>query len=88
MIPYYNVIHLLVYPQFSESKLNISYLKICADACAGICEAYIRLYHMGRTDCSPFAVQALFLTGLTLLYCTWFSPRTYLGVMGATSCST
>lgn len=85
MIPYYKVIRLLIYPQLSETNLNLSYLKICADACAGICEAYKRLHRLARTDCSPFAVQALFLTGLTLLHCTWLAPRNYLGVVSAIS---
>jgi hypothetical protein len=85
MIPYYKVLRLLLYPQLSEQNLNLHYLKLCADACAGICAAYKRLHRIGRADCSPFAVQALFLTGLTLLHCTWLAPRNYLGVMGAIS---
>lgn len=85
MIPYYKVIRLLIYPQLSGTNLNFPYLKLCADACVGICEAYKRLHRMGRTDCSPFAVQALFLTGVTLLHCTWLAPCNYLGVASAIS---
>lgn len=85
MIPYYKVIRLLIYPQLPGTNLNLPYLKICAEACAGICEAYKRLHRMGRTDCSPFTIQALFLTGLTLLHCTWLAPRNYLGVASAIS---
>jgi hypothetical protein len=86
MIPYYKVLRLLLYPQLSERNLDLDYLKLCANACAGICAAYKRLHRIGRADCSPFAVQALFLTGLTLLHCTWLAPRNYLsGVMTAIS---
>ncbi|RDI80870.1 hypothetical protein Vi05172_g9047 [Venturia inaequalis] len=85
MIPYFKVIRLLIYPQISVTNLNLFYLKTCADACKGICEAYKRLHRMHRTDCSPFAVQALFLTGLTLLHCTWLAPRNHLGVASAIS---
>jgi hypothetical protein len=85
MIPYYKVIRLLVYPQLSGSNINLSYLKICADACAGIVSTAKRLHRMGRTDCSPYAVQALFLTGLTLLYYIWLAPRNYLGATRAIS---
>jgi hypothetical protein len=85
MIPYYKVLRLLLYPQLSQHNLNLHYLKLCADACAGICAAYKRLHRIGKADCSPFTVQALFLTGLTLIHCTWLAPRNFLGVMGAIS---
>jgi hypothetical protein len=63
MIPFYKVVRLLLFPLLSERELNVDYLKICADASAGICRAYKRLHRIYGADCSPFAVQSLFLSG-------------------------
>ncbi|RDW66373.1 hypothetical protein BP6252_10008 [Coleophoma cylindrospora] len=88
MIPFYKVVRLLLYPQLSEPDLNLHYLKVCADASAGICQAYKRLHRIYGADCSPFAVQSLFLSGLTLIHCTWLAPRSFLDVVGAiTDCN-
>jgi hypothetical protein len=66
MIPYYKVVRLLLYPLLSDIDLNLDYLKICADASAGICQAYKRLHRIYGADCSPFAVQSLFLSGMKI----------------------
>jgi hypothetical protein len=63
MIPYYKCVRLLLYPQLSEPDLSLEYLKICAEACAGICEAYKRLHNIYGADASPLAVQSLFIAG-------------------------
>lgn len=63
MIPYYKVVRLLLYPQLSEDNLDLEYLIICAEACSGICEAYKRLHDIYKADCSPLAIQSLFIAG-------------------------
>jgi hypothetical protein len=65
--------------------MNLEYLKVCADASAGICQAYKRLHRIYGADYTPFAVQSLFLSGLTLLHCTWLAPQSCLAVIGAIS---
>ncbi|KIW05924.1 uncharacterized protein PV09_03117 [Verruconis gallopava] len=85
LIPYYKCVRLLLYSQLSKKELNMQYLRICADACAGLCGAYKRLNRARRADCSPLALQSLFLCGLTLLYCAWLAPAGYLDVMDAIS---
>lgn len=63
MILYYKCVRLLLYPQLSKPNLNLQYLKMCAEACAGVCESYKRLHRILRADYSPLSLQSLFLAG-------------------------
>lgn len=66
MIFYYKCVRLLLYPQLAKPNLNLQYLKICAEACAGVCEAYKRLHRTLEADYSPLALQSMFLAGMSI----------------------
>ncbi|OAL47779.1 hypothetical protein IQ07DRAFT_681933 [Pyrenochaeta sp. DS3sAY3a] len=88
MLPYYKCIRLLLHSQLPRKNPNPQHLKICAEACAGLCGAYKRLNRINKVDCSPLALQSLFLSGLTLLYCAWLAPPGTLDVSDAiTNCN-
>ncbi len=64
MIEYSTTVRLLLFPQISESSVQPKYLKLCAVACARVCESYKRLHLEGRAlSYSPMATQRLFLSG-------------------------
>ncbi len=64
MIHYYVSIRLLLFPKLSENPIDIYYLKLCATACAGVCDNYKRLHHYSiALTYSPLAVQWIFLSG-------------------------
>jgi hypothetical protein len=64
MVSYYRCIRLLLYPQLIESPVNMEYLKICADACGGVCKAYKRLHHKFSIGFSTLSIQSVFLAGM------------------------
>jgi hypothetical protein len=64
MIVYHKCVRLLLYPQLSESSLNLQYVKLCANACAGVCEAYKRLHRKMKAGYSPLSLQTVFLAGM------------------------
>jgi hypothetical protein len=63
MILYHKCVRLLLYPLLSRPVLSLQYLKLCAEACAGICEAYKRLHRKLKADYSPLSLQSVFLAG-------------------------
>jgi hypothetical protein len=65
MVPYYRCIRLLLYPQLSESPVNMKYLKLCVDACGGVCRTYKRLHHQFSIGFSTLSIQSVFLAGKT-----------------------
>ncbi|RDW58443.1 hypothetical protein BP5796_12373 [Coleophoma crateriformis] len=85
MILYHKCVRCLLFPQLSEPLLNLQYVKLCAEACAGVCETYKRLYRTLKPGYNPLSLQSVFLAGLTLIYCTWLAPRNFLEVSGAIS---
>lgn len=67
MVSYYRCIRLLLYPQLTESPVNIEYLRICAEACGGVCIAYKRLHHKFSIGFSTLSIQSVFLAGSNFL---------------------
>lgn len=63
MILYHKCVRCLLFPQLSESLLNLQYVRLCAEACAGVCEAYKRLYRTLKADYTPLSLQSVFLAG-------------------------
>jgi hypothetical protein len=75
MVFYYKCQRLLLYPQIAKKDVAHKYLKGCALACAGVCGAYKRLHQALAVGYSTMALQTVFMSGLTLVYCLWFSPE-------------
>jgi hypothetical protein len=74
MLHYHKCTRLLLQPQLYESVINEAYLKLCTEACIGICETYRRLHDYFPVAFSTLSLQTVFLAGLTLVFCTWQAP--------------
>ncbi|KAI1846693.1 hypothetical protein JX265_009004 [Neoarthrinium moseri] len=79
-IHYHRCVRFLLYPSLAEVPVNMHYLKLCADACAGIISDYRRLHHVFPVGFSALSIQSMFLAGLTLIYCAWLAPVNYISV--------
>ncbi|KAI2618408.1 fungal-specific transcription factor domain-containing protein [Hypoxylon sp. NC1633] len=79
---YHRCVRFLLYPQLAKHPVNMHYLKICADSCAGIVSDYRRLHHAFPIGYSALSIQSMFLAGLTLIYCAWLAPPNFLNVDG------
>ena len=66
MIHYHKCIRLLLQPQLYEGVVNERYLKLCTEACAGLCESYKRLHDRFPVSFSTISVQTVFLAGKIL----------------------
>jgi hypothetical protein len=66
MVSYYRCVRLLLYPQLlvTDSPVNMEYLKLCAEACGGVCQAYKRLHHKFAVGFSTLSIQSVFLAGV------------------------
>jgi hypothetical protein len=73
---YYKCLRLLLYPHLSSPIVNPDIVVRCADACGGVCRSYKALHRETSVGFSLMAIYAIFLSGLTLLYCLWMSPST------------
>lgn len=62
-IHYYRCVRFLLYPQLANNPVNMDYLRICADACAGITSDYRRLHHVFPVGFSALSIQSVFLAG-------------------------
>ncbi|KAK5265338.1 hypothetical protein LTR96_009240 [Exophiala xenobiotica] len=91
MLQYYTCKRLLLFPQLTQAVVDSRYLKLCAEACAGVCTSYKNLHDYSSSICySPVATQSLFLAGLTLIYCIWHSfdeTSSYVLRNAVTDCS-
>ncbi|KAK8056216.1 transcriptional regulatory protein [Apiospora rasikravindrae] len=81
-IHYYRCIRFLLYPRLAKSPTNMKYLELCANACSGIITDYRRLHHVFPVGFSALSIQSVFLAGLTLIYCAWLAPASFLSVDG------
>ncbi|KAF3016104.1 hypothetical protein E8E14_002041 [Neopestalotiopsis sp. 37M] len=81
-IHYYRNVRFLLYPTLAEVPVNMQYVKLCADACAGIICDYRRLHHIFPVGFSALSIQSMFLAGLTLTYCAWLAPPGYINIDG------
>ncbi len=62
-IHYYRCVRYLLYPKLSENPVNMRYVKLCADACAGILTDYRRLHQVFPIGFSALSIQSVFLAG-------------------------
>ena len=62
-IHYHRCVRYLVYPKLAEIPVNMRYLKICADACAGVLSDYRRLHQRFPVGFSALSIQSVFLAG-------------------------
>ncbi|KAI1633042.1 fungal-specific transcription factor domain-containing protein [Biscogniauxia mediterranea] len=81
-IHYHRCVRFLLYPQLAENPVNMHYLRVCADSCAGVITDYRRLHHVFPVGFSALSIQSMFLAGLTLIYCAWLSPVNFINVDG------
>ncbi|KXJ96076.1 fungal-specific transcription factor domain-domain-containing protein [Microdochium bolleyi] len=81
-IHYHRCVRFLLYPQLAENPVNMHYLKLCANACAGIISDYRRVHQVFPVGFSALSIQSVFMAGLTMLYCAWLAPINYLNVDG------
>ncbi|KAI1465821.1 fungal-specific transcription factor domain-containing protein [Daldinia caldariorum] len=81
-IHYYRCVRFLLYPQLAKIPVNMHYLQMCADSCIGIITDYRRLHHTFPIGFSALSIQSVFLAGLTLIYCAWLAPPTFISVDG------
>ncbi|KAK8027234.1 hypothetical protein PG991_004290 [Apiospora marii] len=79
-IHYYRCIRFLLYPRLAKTPMNMKYLELCANACSGIITDYRRLHHVFPVGFSALSIQSVFLAGLTLIYCAWLAPASFLTV--------
>jgi hypothetical protein len=84
-IHYYRCVRFLLYPQLTTTSSNLHYLRLCADACQGIIRDYRRLHQVFPVGFSALSIQSVFLAGLTLIYCTWLAPPSFLASATALS---
>ncbi|KAI0482554.1 fungal-specific transcription factor domain-containing protein [Xylariaceae sp. FL0804] len=80
-IHYHRCVRFLLYPQLAGNPVNMRYLRLCADACAGIIADYRRLHHVFPVGFSALSIQSVFLAGLTLIYCAWLAPPSLLSTI-------
>ncbi|RDW88310.1 hypothetical protein BP6252_00342 [Coleophoma cylindrospora] len=74
MVAYHKCVRLLLQPQLYEVVINPRYLKLCTEACSGVCETYRLLHDSQVIAFSTLTLQSVFLAGLTLIYCIWQAP--------------
>ncbi|RYP51832.1 hypothetical protein DL768_002908 [Monosporascus sp. mg162] len=77
-IHYHRCVRYLLYPKLAEQPVKPHYLKLCADACAGVLSDYRRLYHVFPVGFSALSIQSVFLAGLNLIYCAWLAPLNHI----------
>lgn len=80
MVYYYKCVRFLLYPIIlSPEVAGVRFLRLCAEACAGVCRIYKRLHQAVPVGFSVMALHSVFVAGLTLLYCVWAAPREAVG---------
>lgn len=62
-IHYHRCVRYLVYPKLAEQPINMRYLKLCADACAGVLTDYRKLHQVFPVGFSALSIQSVFLAG-------------------------
>ena len=90
LVAYNKAIRLLLYPQLFLDQINMKYLKACANACAELLEIHKRRYTSNAYDLNLIALNSVYTSGLTLIYCVWLSPQEIFGITtssGISACS-
>jgi hypothetical protein len=80
MVYYYKCMRFLLHPHLLSSSANPRFLAKCVAACGGVCQTYKRLHQRVSVGFSLMALHSVFLAGLTLIYCTWLSPKSVFGM--------
>jgi hypothetical protein len=80
MVYYHKCMRFLLHPHLLSSSANPRFLAKCVEACGGVCQTYKRLHQRVSVGFSLMALHSVFLAGLTLIYCTWLSPKTVFGM--------
>ena len=75
LLYYYKCLRLLLYPNLTAPDVSTHLLIKCAEACGGVCRLYKQLHRQTSVGFSLMALYSIFLSGLTLLYCMWLSPK-------------
>lgn len=79
LLSFYRAKRLLLAPRFNSlNSFDASTFPIFHDyvrISGGVCQAYKALYEQSLLTFSPVALQTLFLSGLTLAYCTWLDKE-------------
>lgn len=76
-IHYYRCVRFLLYPQLAETPVNMHYIKVCSDACAGIISDYRRLHHVFPVGFSALSIQSVFMAGMAFLSFCPFSLQSH-----------
>jgi hypothetical protein len=90
MVAYNKAIRLLLYPQLFLDRINMVYLRACANACAELLEIHKRRYTSTAYDLNLMALNSVYASGLTLIYCIWINPQEIFGIntsSGISACS-
>lgn len=91
MVYYHQCMRFLLFPVILSSDMaDVPLLKKCAEACAGVCQTYKKLHQKVSVGFSVMALHSIFIAGLTLLYCTWASPKEVFSIgtsNGLNACS-
>ncbi|KAH3956156.1 hypothetical protein HBI68_195890 [Parastagonospora nodorum] len=80
MVYYHKCMRFLLHPHLLSSSANPRFLAKCVEACGGVCQTYKRLHQRVSVGFSLMALHSVFLAGLTLIYCTWLSPKSVFGM--------
>jgi len=80
MVYYYKCMRFLLHPRLLSAPATPRFVEKCAEACGGVCQTYKRLHQRVSVGFSLMALHSVFVAGLTLIYCTWLSPRTVFGM--------
>lgn len=79
LLAYYRARRLLLAPRFNElNSFDASTYPIFHEyvrISGGICQAYKALYESSLLTFSPVALQTIFISGLSLAYCTWLDKE-------------
>lgn len=84
-IHYHRCVRFLLYPRLTAASPNMHYLRLCADACAGVISDYRRLHQIFPVGFSALSIQSVFLAGLTWIYCAWLAPTGFFSSDSALS---
>ncbi|KAH8886166.1 hypothetical protein GQ53DRAFT_727960 [Thozetella sp. PMI_491] len=74
LLHYYRAVRLLFHPFLSILRSGDPYYKACLDAVGQICQIHKRLHQHSDYGHSFIAVQTVFVSGITMLYCLWTRP--------------
>lgn len=80
MVYYYKCMRFLLHPHLLSASASPHFVEKCAEACGGVCQTYKRLHQRVSVGFSLMALHSVFVAGLTLIYCTWLSPKIVFGM--------